>query len=422
MIQQIVLGSLLLDQGIHDLVIPLLKPEYFNAKNRILMEVLLDMYSHGEPIDNITLWKKMGKRTEWSALDIAQLTNGIAHTAHVMAYVQSLKDDYVRDQLKKLADIEVPENEDPGEPLSELIKKLTELQEDQVIGAPETIVDITEKALTELLTEKSQSGMVGIPTPSGRINTETRGLRNGELIILAGRPGMGKTAFALNMVRVACESGHTVAYFSLEMKSTELVKRMIRSYRDYEAGAGMISSWKLHLFDKGGIDINFIRSNVRLLKSCQLVVIDYLGLMTVNPRIKRAEAIGEVSRALKAFALERNIPVILLSQLNRESESRQSPTHRLSDLRESGDIEQDADKVFFITRPGMLGDEKMRNTEDRSIRIQKEKDRNGQAPRFFKLKTDETFTNFYDESDQSEDTNEYQSGITRSRKDTDGPF
>lgn len=416
MIQRIILGSILLDNSIHDLVFPLLKAEYFTDKNRYLFELMQGFYKKSEPIDVITVFKKADK-TKWTAHEIATLTNGIAQTCNILSYVQELKTDYVRDQFIKLTGTEIPLTDDPGEKISYLIKTLTSLQEEQVIGTDRDITEILEQALQELHTEKTTVGMIGIPTPSGKINNETRGLRRGELVILAGRPGMGKTAFALSMVRTACESGAKVAYFSMEMRSTELAKRMIRSFSDHEAGAGKISAWKIHLYDKGGINIDFIKSNVRLLKDCQMVVIDYLGLMKVNTRIKRAEALGEVCHELKSFAMESDIPIVLLCQLNRDSEGRNSSIHRLSDLRESGDIEQDADKVFFITRPGMLGDDKMKNIGDRRITIQKEKDRNGQAPRVFRLLTDDTFTNFYDESDISEGTQEYQNYLGGSQRD-----
>ena len=415
MIQRIILGSILLDNSIHDLVFPLLKPEYFKEKNRYLFELMQGFYQRGEPIDTITVFKKADKK-KWTAHEIAVLTDGVAQTCNVLSYIQELKTDYVREQFNRLTGSEVPLSDDPGDRISSLIKTLTLLQEEQVIGTEQGITEILEQALKELYTEKNTIGMIGMPTPSGRINTETRGLRPGELIVIAGRPGMGKTAFALALVRVSCESGANVAYFSMEMRSTELAKRMIRAYTDYESGAGKISNWKIHLFDKGN-DIDYIRSNVRLLQDCQLVVVDYLGLMRVNPMVKRAEAIGEICHALKAFAMQMNIPVVLLAQLNRDSEGRNSTIHRLSDLRESGDIEQDADKVFFITRPGMVGEERMKNPDDRRVIIQKEKDRNGKAPKAYNLLTDDTFTNFYDESDISKGTEEYQNYLGGSQSD-----
>ena len=415
MIQRVILGSILIDNSIHDLVFPLLKPEYFTDKNRYLFELMQGFYKKSEPIDAITVYKKADKK-RWTAHEIATLTNGIAQTCNVLSYVQELKTDYVREQFNRITGSEVPVTDDPGERISALIKTLSVLQEEQVIGTEQGITEILEQALDELFTEKNTIGMIGIPTPSGRINTETRGLRPGELIVIAGRPGMGKTAFALALTRMACESGAKVAYFSMEMRVTELAKRMIRAYNDYEAGAGKISNWKIHLFDNGN-DIDYIRSNVRLLKDCQLVVIDYLGLMRVNPMVKRAEAIGEVCHALKAFAMQVGIPLVLLAQLNRDSEARNTILHRLSDLRESGDIEQDADKVFFITRPGMIGEERMKNPEDRRVIIQKEKDRNGKAPKLYNLLTDETFTNFYDESSIPEATEEYQSYLGGSQRD-----
>lgn len=404
-IENVILACLLIDRSIHDMVIPLLKPEYFTAKREGLFKLIKRMYSRNEPIDTYSLIAKIGTNNEtWSITDLTSLSDMIASTANVMSYVQQLKLTYQRRVLSNNYGIQMTDDADPGERLSELLRDLEALQQEGVISKNRDIVDIVEDALRDIDTEKKTSGMIGIPTSIGAFNSETRGLRGGELVVIAGRPGHGKTALALSFTKAACLHGRSVCFFTLEMRDSELVKRMIRSYNQEQEGADDISKMKLHIFDRGGIDVDYIRSNTRLTRGVDMVIIDYLGLMRVDARKKRTEAIGDVTRALKAFALEVNIPIILLSQLNREVESRSDWKHKLSDLRESGDIEQDADKVLFVNSPKIMDKDVVTvngqevDTEGLTI-IQKLKDRNGKAPVYFKTKHNETYTEFYDYSD-----------------------
>lgn len=400
--EEVILSCILNDRSIHDMVIPLLKPDYFTGKREGLMKLIRQMHAKMEPIDTYTIIQRIGVSNKiWGVPDLTALAGLVASTANVMAYVQALKFEYIRRTLSNKYGVVIPEDADPTEKLSELVADFSRLQEDGVISKSRSIVDIVEDALRDIESEKTSSGMVGMPTSLGVINSDTKGLRGGELIIIAGRPGHGKTALALSWIKAACMRHKSVALFTLEMRDKEVVKRMIRSFDDLSDGAGEISQYRLHVFDRGGVDVDFIRSNVRLLKSVDMVVVDYLGLMRMDGRKKRNEAIGDTTRALKAFALELDIPVILVSQLNRDVEGRASWLHRLSDLRESGDIEQDADKVFFVNTPAKMELEEIRiNNEtiqtDGLTVIQKLKDRNGKAPVFFKAQHSENFTEFYD--------------------------
>lgn len=400
--EEIILSCILNDRSIHDMVIPLLKPEYFTGKREGLMKLIRQMHTKMEPIDTYTLVQRIGVSNKvWGVPDLTALAGLVASTANVMAYVQALKYEYIRRTLSNKYGVLIPEDTDPTERLSELIADFGKLQEDGVISKSRSIVDIVEDALRDIESEKTSSGMVGIPTSLGVVNSDTKGLRGGELVIVAGRPGHGKTALALSWAKAACCRHKSVALFTLEMRDREVVKRMIRSFEDQADGAGEISHYALHVFDRGGIDVDFIRSNVRLLKWVDMVVVDYLGLMRMDGRKKRNEAIGDVTRSLKAFALELDIPVILVSQLNRDVEGRASWLHRLSDLRESGDIEQDADKVFFVNTPAKMDLQEIKiNNEviqtDGLTVIQKLKDRNGNAPVFYKAKHKADFSEFYD--------------------------
>jgi len=396
-IQKIVLASLIIDNSIHDKVIPMLKAEYFTGKNGSLFAVIFSLYKLHLPIDQISILKRFDECVAWSKLEIIQLSDELSSSANVMYYIQLLKDEYIRRQMNHLWKIKTEPNEDPSDKLGEVYSKVKQLVEDAVIATSKPIVDICEKALNEIDIEKNTVGLLGVPTPLGKMNSDTRGWRHGELIIIAGRPGMGKTAFALDCARSACEYGKRVAYFSMEMKDTELVKRLMRGFEDSEFGAGEISKWDLHIFDRGGIDVGFVKSSVRILGGVDLVIIDYLGLMKMNGYKKKTEAIGEITGQLKAFSLDDDVPVMLLSQLNRNVESRSGWRHELSDLRESGDIEQDADKVIFISRPELCGVDDIEGTNTHNMAIiQKEKDRNGKPQVYFRSRVNETVTKFYD--------------------------
>jgi len=391
--EKLVLSCILNNQGIHDIIFPELKQEYF-ATDRELMAKVLDMYRKSKAIDAYTLIDECPDKIS----EILHIQTIVAHTHNFMDYVYRLKDDYLRRQIRLYFGTELGINDDPYDYMADKLKELSDIQESITPHIHRGLLEIITETINEL--DRSMAESFGIPTPLTKLNDLTNGWQPADLIILAGRPSRGKTAFALANVRTACEAGKRVAVFSLEMKDTQLMKRLIWSMDiGYEEAGGRISRWNLDIFEKGGIDMNYVIGNSRLLKRLKgldMIVIDYLGLMKLPKAENRAYSIGECTRALKALSKELNIPVMLLAQLNRDIDKRTGRKHELSDLRESGDIEQDADVIIFISRPWMDGvteDKDGLSTEFLSV-IQIEKNRNGKAPVTIKARNNER-VNFY---------------------------
>ncbi|MFA6375123.1 MAG: DnaB-like helicase C-terminal domain-containing protein, partial [Bacilli bacterium] len=248
----------------------------------------------------------------------------------------------------------------------------------------DNVIDVIEK------NSKKESELIGIDTGFKELNSKTFGFKNGELIIIAARPGIGKSALALNITSTACEEKKAVAFISLEMGTTQLVMRLLSS----NSGIGLskiisgklnesditalyltrlkIDNYDLYLDDSTVTDISEIMAQCRELKrnkKLDMVVVDYLQLIgkrTANKNANRAELVGSISRSLKILAMELDIPVIALSQLNRESIKRDVPN--LADLRESGSIEQDADIVLFLHKSSKDSDSL--ETRARSHRVE----------------------------------------------------
>ncbi len=396
--EKLILSCILNDQGIHDVVIPELKPEYFSTDRELLGKVM-EMYRKSRAIDTYTLIAECPDHRD----EILGLSNLVASAGNVMEYIARLKDDYLRSQARKYFGAELGIGDDPYDYLADKVKELSDLQESITPHFHRSLLEIINDTLIEL--DKSRAESFGVPTPLTELNNLTNGWQPADLIILAGRPSRGKTAFALANVRTACEMRKRVAVFSLEMKDTQLMKRIIWSMEEcrYDEAGGKISGWYLDIFEKGGIDISYIVGNSRLIsrtKGLDMIVIDYLGLMKLPKAENRAYSIGEATRSLKALAKELNIPVMLLCQLNRDIDKRTGRKHELSDLRESGDIEQDADVVIFISRPymdGILEDKDGSCTEFLTV-IQVEKNRNGKAPLRIKARNNER-VNFYSDWD-----------------------
>jgi replicative DNA helicase len=411
-LEEAVLGAMILESESIDRVKALIPPEaFYKESHRIICEAIYDLHKRIDPVDTLTLVEELKQRGKLDQVGgpyfLTQLTDKVASAAHVEYHAKVVLEKYVSREVIRLStngqEQAFRSDVDIMETIAEALKSLDGLLEMVVGKHNRTLVDIITDTLDELNRPKDQ--LFGVPTPLTTLNILTNGWQPADLIILAGRPSRGKTAFALANVRTACEAGKNVAVFSLEMKDTQLMKRLIYSLdRSYEEAGGIISTWNLDIFEKGGIGIDYIVGKSRLLKrttGLDLIVIDYLGLMRLPKAENRAYAIGEVTRALKALAKELNVPVMLLAQLNRDIEKRGSHAHVLSDLRESGDIEQDADVVVFISRPYMDGvvEDRDGNPTDYLTVIQIEKHRNGKAPVKIKARNNER-VNYYRDWDE----------------------
>jgi replicative DNA helicase len=274
--------------------------------------------------------------------------------------------------------LKMQENADIGDVLFGIGEKTSELQE-SLVGADQSkhiSIAVTESVeeLNKRIEAHEKGLMQGIPTGLVDVNRHTCGWQKQDLIILAARPGMGKTSLALLFAKSAAKSGFPVALFSLEMGRRQLTDKMIIGESGiksdaYKAGiiqpeqvaildasTSLISSLPIYIDDKPGVSISYVRSRCRLLhkqKKCEMVIIDYLQLMSGQREQggNREQEISSISRGCKAIAKELDVPVIILSQLNRKCEDRADKRPMLQDLRESGAIEQDADIVCFIHRP-----------------------------------------------------------------------
>ena len=356
-----VLGCVLLDNSVID-KLTLTAEDFYSNKNRELFQTMQDMRSQGTPIDVITLSKKFPNRVK----EITDYMSSVPTASAVDFYADQLMEDATKRRVIELAKRLLNEaNETEPDQLVALIKKTVDTMQ---VGSGEiaTLSDIFDEVLEELSAPSKMT-----KTPYKRLNNIIGGYRAGAVYIVAARPGVGKTMFALqNAYDLASQGG--VMFFSMEMGKNELVKRLIsaeaRVFAD-KVSRGELDEyeWKqiaknrnkfqrdLIIEDRPGISVNKLRSAYRKAakdRTINAIVVDYLGLMHDSRGGRsRYEKVTNISNDLKQLARELNIPIIALHQLNREVESRTDPRPNLSDLRDSGAIEQDADVVMLLHRP-----------------------------------------------------------------------
>lgn len=381
--EQSVIGSMIMDKDAIVTVMEMLSQEdFYHQQYGLLFQAMVELYNAGQPVDLVTLQNKlrsMNVPSEVSSLEfIRDLLTAIPTSANVKYYAQIVKDKAVLRRLIKITEeIENQCYADTGELediLADTERNVFGLLQNRSGGDYVPIKEIVLNALEKIeLASKTQGNVTGIPTGFVDLDYKMSGLQPSDFILVAARPSMGKTAFVLNIAQyVAFHEDMATAVFSLEMSKEQLVNRLfslesrvdaqvLRSGNladtDWEKlieGAGVIGKSHLIIDDTPGISISELRSKCRKFKlehDLKLIIIDYLQLMSGNGRSEsRQQEISEISRSLKGLARELNVPVIALSQLSRAVEQR--PDHRpmLSDLRESGAIEQDADVVMFIYR------------------------------------------------------------------------
>ena len=380
--EQCVLGSILLDKSVLDKIVGILKPpSFYKDSHRTIFQCIVDIARRGEPVDLITLTEELRRK------DKLELVGGIAYlTTLVDSIPTTLNVEYYAKIVHEKAK------------LRSLIFASTQIINLAYDGKDEVdkILDKSEKLIFDVHTEDRKldiypmksvvedawkmidakyktKGITGVSTGFIDIDNLTSGLQDSDLIIIAGRTSMGKTSLALNIVgNVAVRENLPVAIFSLEMAKEQLAMRMLCSeamvnqhrlrtgylteedWKRIGDAANILSSSPIFVDETTGLTSMNLRSKARRLKAetnLKLIVVDYLQLMEPDrPRENKAQEISEISKSLKALARELKIPVIALSQLSREIEKRKERIPQLSDLRESGSIEQDADVVMFIHR------------------------------------------------------------------------
>ena len=435
--EQAVLGSMLIDADCVKDVMDKLQPEdFYLRRNREIFETIYSMFVYSKPIDGVTVAGEMersGLYTDDTRGYLVQLMEVTPTSANVMEYVKIVREKaLLRAVAAAASDITAMVQEGAGE-----ASKVLEAAEQKIYairrgrsGQNMVPISMVLQAVLERLGELTAAGgetMPGLTTGFSDVDRKINGLNKSDLLLLAARPGMGKTSMALNVaVNAAKASRKTVAVFSLEMSREQLVQRLLCSTALVDSSrlrTGRISTQKewdqlanaasvlmdapLYIDDTPGISVSEIRSKCRRLKAehgLDIIMIDYLQLMQAKNVSRngdnRQQEISEISRSLKSLARELNVPVIALSQLSRSVESRQDHRPFLSDLRESGSLEQDADMVSFLYREAYynreIEDDDPRKNETEVILA---KNRNGPVDTV-KLHFAGQFTLFYEITNQ----------------------
>lgn len=382
--EQAVLGSMLIDASCVKDVIERLKPaDFYLQQNREIFESIYTMFSYARPIDGITVCEEMQKAGTYEEQTtrnyLAQLMEITPTSANVLEYVNIVRDkSLLRKIAEAAAEITAMVQEGIGEAagiLEASEQKIYAIRQEQGIQDMIPLQEVLP-GLLDRLSEMSESGnrLPGISTGLSVLDQKITGLNKSDLILLAARPGMGKTSLALNIaLNVAKNSQKTVAIFSLEMSREQLAMRLLSSEALVEnfrlktgdildddwakiAGASFVlNKLSILIDDNPLLSVADMNAKCRRLENLALIVVDYLQLMTssgnrTRGNENRQQVVSDISRTLKILAKELNVPVICLSQLSRANEKRDDKRPQLSDLRESGAIEQDADIVLFLYR------------------------------------------------------------------------
>lgn len=395
--EQSVLGAMLIRQeAITETQEILRADDFYREAHRIVYNAMDELFSNHEVVDLVTLTEQLRKTNMLEKVGgvsfVTALANSVPTAANVVYHAKIVKE---KAELRRLIDAATEiagkayaDEDDVDDIMDEAEKKILAIAANQMRGTFDPISDILIRAIdrVERLYE-NQGGLTGISTGFKDLDQLTSGLQPSDLILVAARPSMGKTAFTLNIATYAALHDSSVAFFSLEMSKEQLVQRMLCSeggidsqrlrtggLLDEEWGqlistADKLSRAKIYIDDTPGITVMELRSKARRLKAehgLDLVIIDYLQLMQGRGSRggdNRQQEISEISRSLKALARELSVPVVALSQLSRSVESRQVKKPMLSDLRESGSLEQDADIVMFLYREDYYDQE----TENKNI-------------------------------------------------------
>ena len=389
--EQSVLGGLLLENDALDKVADLLSPaDFYRHDHRLIFQHISRLIEHNKPADIVTVAESLESSAELSGVGgiayLGALAQNTPTAANIRRYAEIVRERAVMRKLVEVgSDIAEsaysPQGRDAQQLLDEAEAKIFQIAEGGKRSS-EGFVDIkvllpqVADRIDQLFQRDSQSDVTGIPTGFSDLDSMTSGLQAGDLIIVAGRPSMGKTAFSLNIAEnVALDTGKAVAVFSMEMGATQLAMRMIGSVGRLDqhkmrtgrlededwvrltTALGRLNDAPIFIDEGAGLSSFDVRARARRLHrqvgELGLIVIDYLQLMTApsgRQSENRATEVSEISRSLKALAKELGVPVIALSQLNRGLEQRTDKRPVMSDLRESGAIEQDADLILFIYR------------------------------------------------------------------------
>lgn len=386
-LEEAVLGAMLVDRDGLSSVIEILKVDsFYKDAHREIYSIMLELFEKSQPIDLLTVHEALKKAKKLDLVGgvnyLLDLTNKVASAANIEYHARIIAQKFIQRELIRVSNLTIKnsyeDEKDVFELLDEAEQGLYEITDNNLNTGYEKLSALAIKARREIEeVSQKEEALTGVPTGFDELDKLTSGWQKSDLIIVAARPGMGKTAFTLSLARNAANSGKGVAIFSLEMANLQLVQRLIsmeaninsRSLRNGQlnpeewlrlnSSIDKMADIPIFIDDTPGINVFELRAKCRRLKqnhNIEMIIIDYLQLMTGSPNSKkgnREQEISSISRALKGLAKELNVPVMALSQLSRSVETRGgSKRPVLSDLRESGAIEQDADIVTFIYRPG----------------------------------------------------------------------
>lgn len=387
-VESVVLGMLLIEStAINAVSSVLTKDVFFNEANAAVYDAIDQVAKDGDVVDMMLVVSKLSKMGKLDEIGgpfyIAQLTSKVAMTTNLLAHALYLKELYMARQLilsgHKIMAMALDRTLDIEDTTYSGIKMLENIARGMTVGtntADLRTLSLESMSMYERRKESLLDGRkTGILTGIDKLDNTLLGLKGGQLVILAARPAMGKTAFALNIARTAAMSGHPTVIFSLEMSGVSLSDRMLIAHGDFNAAAfrkgaltdaeeanlsqsvDCLGELPITVDDTSGLQIQQISSvakNLQRKGKCELVIIDYLQLVRIkseNRNYSREQEVAETTKFAKGMAKSLNVPVVLLSQVSRKCEERQDKTPILSDLRESGSIEQDADIVLMLHRP-----------------------------------------------------------------------
>jgi replicative DNA helicase len=371
------LASMMLDKDIVGQAVQIIdRDSFFQADHQVVYDVLVKLYEQNRPIDAVILCEELNKRQLLEEIGgqayIGQILNTVPSAAHGEHYARIIREKALLRQLIAASNDILRESYAPHESaelvLDKAEKRIFEIASKKVSGSMSAMSDV----MMEVFETIESRGQRGLETGFYELDDMMNGLQNGEMIIVAARPSMGKTAFAMNLIEhISADSRQPTAVFSLEMSKQQLAQRMLCSrgaidahklrkgmlqaheYAHLANVVGELAKAPIWVDDSPGLTPMELRAKSRRLKlqhDIKCIMIDYMQLMD-NPGVEsRQQQISEISRGIKAVARELNVPVIALSQLNRGSENRDGHKPRMSDLRESGSIEQDADVIALLHR------------------------------------------------------------------------
>ena len=389
-LEEVVLGAMMIDKKGVDEVIDLLTAEaFYKETHQFIFQAIFALFQKSEPIDLLTVSNQLKKDNNHERIGgdfyLISLTQKVSSSAHIEFHARIILQKFIQRSLIKISNEIITDSYDESKDVFDLLdnaeSKLYDVTQGNIKKSSETAQNLVIQAKTKIEAISNKKGLSGIPSGFGKIDKLTAGWQESDLVIIAARPGMGKTALALSMTsNIAIDNQIPLAFFSLEMSSIQLITRLISSetglnsdklrtgklekheWEQLNVRVKNLEKAPLYIDDTASLSIFDLRAKARRLvsqKDVKMIIVDYLQLMTTGGNIKtgnREQEISTISRNLKALAKELNIPVIALSQLSRAVETR-GGTKRpiLSDLRESGAIEQDADIVSFLYRPEYYG-------------------------------------------------------------------